>query len=44
MSSTYLRYKIDFVGITISFSILIMKMSLHVTDNGPPIAHPSVCL
>ena len=44
MSSTYLLLKIGFVGITISFSIFIMKMSLNVTDNAPPIVNPSTNL
>ena len=33
-----------FNGVTISFSVLIVCISASVTDNGPPILQPSVCL
>lgn len=40
--STYLLYIIGFNGVTTSLSVLNMRMSNYVTDNGPSILQPSM--
>ena len=42
MSSKNLRQKIH--GTATSFSILIIYMSVKITESGPPIVQPSTCL